>query len=70
MTRNEPTEPLKNMKKALHPRIVPSAPVIYHDPKYGGWVDPFEFRIKPKKKKKKFSRRDLITLSFLKEFQD
>ncbi len=51
---NEPTEPLKNMKKALHPRIVPSAPVIYHDPKYGGWVDPFEFRIKPKKKKKKF----------------
>ena len=51
---NEPTEPLKNMKKALHPRIVPIAPVIYHDPKYGGWVDPFEFRIKPKKKKKKF----------------
>ena len=51
---NEPTETLKNMKKVLHPRIVPSAPVIYHDPKYGGWVDPFEFRIKPKKKKKKF----------------
>ena len=51
---NEPTEPLKNMKKALHPRIVPSAPVIYHDPKYGGWIDPFEFRVKRKKKEKKF----------------
>jgi len=51
---NEPTEPLKNMKKALHPRIVPSAPVIYHDPKYGGWIDPYEFRAKPKKKEKKF----------------
>ena len=51
---NEPTEPLKNMKKALHPRIVPSAPIIYHDPKYGGWIDPYEFRVKPKKKEKKF----------------
>ena len=51
---NEPTEPLKNMKKALHPRIVANAPVLYHDPKYGGWIDPYEFRIKPKKKEKKF----------------
>ena len=51
---NEPTEPLKNIKKALHPRIVPNAPVISHDPKYGGWIDPYEIRIKPKKKEKKF----------------
>jgi hypothetical protein len=51
---NEPTEPLKNMKKALHPRFVPNAPVLYHDPKYGGWIDPYEFRVKPKKKEKKF----------------
>ena len=52
--RNEPTEPLKNMKKTIHPRFVPSAPVIYHDPKYGGWDDPYKFRAKPKKKEKKF----------------
>ena len=51
---NEPTEPLKNMKKALHPRFVPNAPVLYHDSKYGGWIDPYEFRVKPKKKEKKF----------------
>lgn len=51
---NEPTEPLKNMKKALHPRFVPNAPVLYHDPKYGGWIDPYEFRVKTKKKEKKF----------------
>ena len=51
---NKPTEPLKNMKKALHPRFVPNAPVLYHDPKYGGWIDPYEFRVKPKKKEKKF----------------
>ena len=51
---NEPTEPLKNMKKALHPRFVPSAPVLYHDPKYGGWIDPYEVRSKPKKKEKNY----------------
>ena len=51
---NEPTEPLKNMKKALHPRFVPNAPVLYHDPKYGGWIDPYEIRVKRKKKEKKF----------------
>ena len=50
---NEPTEPLKNMKKALHPRFVPNAPVLSHDPKYGGWIDPYAFRIKPKKKEEK-----------------
>ena len=22
--------------------------------KYGGWIDPYEFRVKPKKKEKKF----------------
>jgi hypothetical protein len=51
---NEPTEPLKNMKKALHPRFVPSAPMMYHDPKYGGWIDPYEVRSKPKKREKKY----------------
>ena len=53
ISRNEPTEPLKNMKKALHPRFVPNAPVLSHDPKYGGWIDPYAFRIKPKKKEEK-----------------
>ena len=51
---NEPTEPLKNMKKALHPRFVPNAPLLSHDPKYGGWIDPYEIRVKRKKKGKKF----------------
>jgi len=51
---NEPTEPLKNMKKTLHPRVVPSVPTFYHDPKYGGWEDPYKFRSKPQKKEKKF----------------
>ncbi|MDB2371102.1 hypothetical protein N9W28_01355 [Alphaproteobacteria bacterium] len=51
---NEPTEQLKNIKKALHPRFVPSAPMMYHDPKYGGWIDPYEVRSKPKKKEKKY----------------
>lgn len=54
ITRNEPTEPLKNIKKALHPRFVPNAPVLYHDPKYGGWIDPYEVRSKPKKKEKNY----------------
>ena len=51
---NELTEPLKNMKMALHPRFVPNVPVLYHDPKYGGWIDPYEIRVKRKKKEKKF----------------
>ena len=51
---NEPTEPLKNIKKAIHARFVPSVPVLSHDPKYGGWVDPFEFRSKPKKREKDY----------------
>ena len=51
---NEPTEPLKNMNKAIHSRFVPSAPLLYHDPRYGGWIDPYAFRVKPKKKEKKF----------------
>ena len=51
---NEPTEPLKNIKKAIHARFVPSVPVLSHDPKYVGWVDPFEFRSKPKKREKDY----------------
>ena len=52
--KNEPTEPLKNMKKALHPRFVPNAPLLSHDPKYGGWIDPYEVRSKPKKREKDY----------------
>ena len=51
---NEPTEPLKNIKKALHPRFVPNAPLLYHDPKYGGWIYPYEIRVKRKKKEKTY----------------
>ena len=51
---NEPTEPLKNMNKAIHSRFVPSAPLLYHDPKYGGWDNPYKFVNKPRKKEKKF----------------
>ena len=50
----EPTESLKNMQMALHPRFVPNAPLLSHDPKYGGWIDPYEIRVKRKRKKKKF----------------
>ena len=51
---NEPTESLKNMKMALHPRFVPNAPLLSHDPKYGGWIDPYDIRVKRKKNEKKF----------------
>lgn len=52
---NEPKNyPLNNMKKAIHPRYIPNAPLLSHDAKYGGWIDPYEFRAKPKKKEKKF----------------
>jgi hypothetical protein len=52
--RNEPTEPLKNMKKTIHTRFVPNAPLLSHNPKYGGWIDPYKFRVKPKKKEKTY----------------
>ena len=52
---NEPkNKPMKNMKKALHPRFIPNAPLLSHDPKYGSWIDPYEIRVKRKKKEKKF----------------
>ena len=51
---NEPTEPLKNIKKTIHARFVPSAPLLYHDPKYGGWDNPYKFVNKLRKKEKKF----------------
>jgi hypothetical protein len=51
---NEPTEPLKNMNTTIHARFVPSAPILYHDPKYGGWDDPYKFRVKLQKKEKKY----------------
>ena len=54
ISRNEPTEPLKNMNTTIHARFVPSAPILYHDPKYGGWDDPYKFRVKLQKKEKKY----------------
>jgi len=51
---NEPTEPLKNMNTTIHSRIVASAPMLYHDPKYGGWDNPYKFRTKPQKKEKEY----------------
>ena len=54
ISRNEPTEPLKNMNTTIHSRIVASAPMLYHDPKYGGWDNPYKFRSKPQKKEKKY----------------
>ena len=52
---NEPkNKPMKNMKKALHPRFIPNPPLLSHDPKYGSWIDPYKIRVKRKKEEKKF----------------
>lgn len=52
---NEPKNySLNNIKKTIHPRFIPNAPLLSHDPKYGGWIDPYEFRVKRKNKEKKF----------------
>ena len=52
--RNEPTEGLKNKKPAIHQRVCAYGPDLGHDPRYGGWIDPFEFVSKPKKKPKTY----------------
>ena len=49
---NEPTERLKNKKPAIHQRVCAYGPDLGHDPRYGGWIDPFEFVSRPKKKSK------------------
>ena len=41
---------VKMAGQRFNPRVVANAPVLSHDPKYGGWIDPYEFRVKPKKK--------------------
>ena len=51
---NEPTERLKNKKQAIHQRVCAYGPDLGHDPRYGGWIDPFEFVSKPKKKPKTY----------------
>ena len=51
---NEPTERLKNKKPAIHQRVCAYGPDLGHDPRYGGWIDPFEFVSKPKKKTKNY----------------
>ena len=51
---NEPTERLKNKKPAIHQRVCAYGPDLGHDPRYGGWIDPFEFISKPKKKQKNY----------------
>ena len=50
---NEPTKPLKNMNTAIHRRLIPAASDLGHDPKYGGWIDPFKGRWGQGKEKKK-----------------
>ena len=51
---NEPTERLKNKKPAIHQRVCAYGPDLGHDPRYGGWIDPFEFVSKPQKKRKTY----------------
>ena len=52
---NEPTEPLKNMNTAIHSRFVPSAPMLYHDPKYGVGMIPTSSVSNPKRRRRSMS---------------
>jgi len=51
---NEPKSRKKNKKPAIHQRVCAYGPDLGHDPRYGGWIDPFEFVSKPKKKPKTY----------------
>ena len=51
---NEPKARKKNKKPAIHQRVCAYGPDLGHDPRYGGWIDPFEFVSKPKKKPKTY----------------
>lgn len=42
ISRNEPTEALKNKKAVIHPRQIANAPDMGFPSCYGGWIDPFE----------------------------
>ena len=41
VSRNEPTEALKNKKPSMHPREVAYAPDLGTPSRYGGWVGPY-----------------------------
>ncbi len=41
ISRNEPTEALKNKKPSMHPREVAYAPDLGTPSRYGGWVSPY-----------------------------
>ena len=41
------------MNTAIHCRLIPAAIDLGHDPKYGGWIDPFKGRWGQGKEKKK-----------------
>ena len=41
ISRNEPTEALKNKKPRIHPREVAYAPDLGIPSRYGGWVSPY-----------------------------
>ena len=51
---NEPKARKKNIKPAIHQRVCAYGPVLGHDPRYGGWIDPYEFVYRPKKKSKTY----------------
>ena len=41
ISRNEPTEALKNKKPRIHPRVVAYTPDLGIPSRYGGWVSPY-----------------------------
>ena len=51
---NEPKARKKNKKPAIHQRVCAYGPNLGIAVRYGGWIDPFEFVSKPKKKIKKY----------------
>ena len=55
ISRNEPTERLKNNKKPIHQRYIAPAEMLHGSSRYVKWSDPFEVYPSPKKKvKRKF----------------
>ena len=42
ISRNEPTEALKNKKPRIHQQVVAYAPDLGTPSRYGGWVSPYE----------------------------
>ena len=53
ISRNEPTEVLKNMNKNIHQRYIAKADQLHHASKYGGRTDPYEDYPTPKPRVKK-----------------